>query len=76
MDRDPPVPPAAYRLVHLPEVGNLRDHAMEAASGGAAVPDGPPAGHAPDIPAGVAALSPARGTPRAVRPQLATVHLP
>ncbi len=35
MDRDPPVLPAAYRLVHLPEVENLRDHAMEAASGGA-----------------------------------------
>ncbi len=35
MDRDPPVLPAAYRLVHLPQVENLRDHAMEAASGGA-----------------------------------------
>ena len=35
MDRDPPALPAAYRLVHLPQVGSLRDHVTEAASGGA-----------------------------------------
>lgn len=33
-------------------------------------------GHGDELAEVVAALSPARGTPRAVRPQLATVHLP
>lgn len=35
MDRDSPSLPAAYRLVHLPQVENLRDQVIEAAAGGA-----------------------------------------